>query len=127
MAGKKQGKGVATPSVNTRSRAAVGFNALDGLDDNFPALHGGGKSGKQTVDTMADPGMCSDSAKELLEPEDVLLSFGKQRNATKPAAPAADPGAGDISVKQLAFKAAPTAQKYLFLYAFTTKLALLTI
>ncbi|CAH9115694.1 unnamed protein product [Cuscuta epithymum] len=84
MAGKKQGKPVATPSVNTRSRAAVGFNALDGLDDNFPALLGG-KSEKQTVVSMAGPGS-SNSAMEMLVPGDPMLSSGMQGNANKPAA-----------------------------------------
>ncbi|CAH9113823.1 unnamed protein product, partial [Cuscuta europaea] len=50
---KKQGKGVQTPSISTRSRAAAGFNVLEGLDENFPTLTVGNSGTKLSGKTAA--------------------------------------------------------------------------
>ncbi|CAH9098836.1 unnamed protein product, partial [Cuscuta europaea] len=51
MAGKKVGKGGATPSMSTRSRASAGFSVLEDLDVDFPILQAG--NGKLTQGSPA--------------------------------------------------------------------------
>ncbi|CAH9082607.1 unnamed protein product [Cuscuta europaea] len=81
MAGKKQGKGLQTPSVNIRSRTSSGFNVLDCLEENFPILHTG-KPGNLPAsgNALEEPAVVVKQVANFGDLNATPMSAGKQGN-----------------------------------------------